>query len=164
MVAIGGGGRRIDETLDLRVARGDQHVEEAGIVGSMGGQRVFDRARHRTERGLVQDVIDPLAHGMAGDEVADVAALEAEIFPALGPDADLDLRQVFLVAGREVVETDDALVEQQQRFHQIAADEAGSPGDEPGARLGFERFLQRIECGHHNLQRVKPAAFTAAGS
>lgn len=70
----------------------------------------------------------------------------------------------FFVTGREVVETDDALVEQQQRFHQIAADEAGSSGDEPGAGLGFERFLQRIECGHHSLQRVKPAAFTAAGS
>jgi hypothetical protein len=68
------------------------------------------------------------------------------------------------VAGREVVEADDALVEQQQGFDQVSADEAGSTGDEPGFRLGPQLGFQCVERGHHSLQSVKPAAFTTSGS
>ncbi len=83
---------------------------------------------------------------------------------ALGVDAGLNLVEILLVAGGKVVETDHVLVELQQGFDQIAADEAGAAGDQPGFRRGQELRLQRVESGHYSLQRVKPAAFTAAGS
>ncbi len=73
MVAVGGAGRGVDKAFDAGIARGHQHVEEAGDVGGVGGQRIFQRARHRAERGLVQDIIDALAGRVASVEVADVA-------------------------------------------------------------------------------------------
>ena len=42
------------------------------------------------------------------------------------------------MAGGEVVETDNMLVELQQGFDQVAADEAGDAGDEPGFGLGLK--------------------------
>ena len=72
--------------------------------------------------------------------------------------------EVALVAGGEVVQSDDTLIELQQGFGQVAADEAGDPGDEPGFGLGLKLRFQRVERGHHSLHSVKPAALTAAGS
>ena len=164
MVAVGRARRRVDEALHPGVARRHQHVEEAGIVGGVGGERVFQRARHRAERGLVEHVVDARTDLVTGDEITDVAALEAEVLPALGTDAGLHLRQILFMAGGEVVQPDDALVEQEQGLDQVAADEAGGAGDEPGFRLGAKLRLQRVERGHYSLQSAKPAASTAAGS
>lgn len=38
------------------------------------------------------------------------------------------------MAGREVIQADDPLIETEQRFEQVGADEAGHAGDEPGFR------------------------------
>ena len=72
--------------------------------------------------------------------------------------------RLLLVAGGEVVQPDDVLVELQQGFDQVAADEAGDAGDQPGFWLGLELCFQRVERGHYSLQSWKPAACTAAGS
>lgn len=56
-------------------------------------------------------------------------------------DQGLDLIQVVLVAGGEVVEPDDGLVELEQGFQQVGADEAGHAGDEPGFGVGLELVL-----------------------
>ena len=164
VVAISRTGRRVNEALDLGIARGNQHVEIAGVVGGMGRQRVFERARHRAERGLVQYIIDALAGGVAGSEVADITTNEVKTRPAFRADAGLHLSQIFFVASGQVVESDHALIELQQGLCQIAANEAGDTRNEPDFRLGGELLFQRVERGHHSLQSAKPAAFTASGS
>ena len=73
MIAVGRARRGVDEALDAGVARGDQHVEEAGGVGGVRAQRILDRARHRAERGLVQDDVDAFAGAAACVGVDDVA-------------------------------------------------------------------------------------------
>ncbi len=45
------------------------------------------------------------------------------------------------MAGGEVVEPDDGLVELEQGFQQVGADEAGDAGDEPGFGVGLELAL-----------------------
>ena len=51
------------------------------------------------------------------------------------------------MAGGEIIETDDALVELEQRLQKIGADEAGDAGDQPGpralAQLGARFFIAR---------------------
>lgn len=69
-------------------------------------------------------------HGAAAViEIADVTFNEAEVSPLGCANEGLDLIKVALVAGAEVVEADDALVEFEQGFEQVAADEAGDAGD-----------------------------------
>jgi hypothetical protein len=54
----------------------------------------------------------------------------------------LDFVQVALVAGAEVVQTNNALVELKQDFEQVAADEAGNTSDQPGFGLGLELLFE----------------------
>lgn len=51
-----------------------------------------------------------------------------------GGDQGLDFVEVVPMAGGEVVEADDGLVEPEERIEQVRADETGHAGDEPGAR------------------------------
>jgi hypothetical protein len=78
-------------------------------------------------------------------ELPDVAFDEVEAGPLFGGDQGLDFVQVALVAGGEVVQADDALVEFEQGLQQVGADEAGHAGDEPGAgglgQVGQELFV-----------------------
>ena len=64
--------------------------------------------------------------------------------PGVAPDGRLDLVEVVLVAGGEVVEADDALAQLEQSLEQVRADEAGHAGDQPGTRLGAQSPLQRL--------------------
>jgi len=131
VVAIGAAAGGVGEAGDAGVARGDQHVEEAGDVGFVGGDRVFDTARNAAECGLVQDVIDALAGLPAVAQVADVAFDESEARPLRGRDQALHFIQVALVAGGEVVQPHHFLVQLEQGFEQVAANEAGDAGDQP---------------------------------
>jgi len=119
--AVGAAAGSVGEALHAGIARGDQHVEEAVDVGAVGGDRVFEAARHAAERGLVQHVVDTLAVGQA----ANVALDEAEARPLRRRDEALHFVQVALVAGGEVVQPHHLMVPLEQRFEQLAADEAG---------------------------------------
>ena len=112
----------------------------------------------------MQDVIDALADIVASSRFANIAAPEAESCPAVGADAGLYLGQVFFVTGGKVVKADDVLIKLQQGFDQVAANEASNASYEPGFGLSHQRFFQRVERGHHNLQSAKPAALTVSGS
>lgn len=125
MVAIGGTAGRADEAPDLGVARGHQHVQEAGDVGGIGGDRVGQRAWHRAQRRLVKHIVHALAGAMAVGQFTDVALDEAEPRPRGFPHVGLDVGQVVVVAGGEVVQAHDLLAQAQQRLDQAAADEAG---------------------------------------
>ncbi len=87
---------------------------------------------------------------LAVGQLADVALNEVELGPLLWGDQGLDFVQVALVAGGEVVEADHALVEFEQGFKQVAANEASHTGNEPGfgvlAQLGLDLFV----AGHVN--------------
>ena len=69
-------------------------------------------------------------HGaLAVFQIADIALDEPEVSPLLLCNKALHFVQVALVAGGKVVQADYALVELEQGFEQVAADEAGHAGD-----------------------------------
>ena len=162
VVAIGAAAGRVGKAFDLGVAGGDQHVQKAGDVGVVGGHGVGQAAGHTAEGGLVQDVVDGAhrdggaaptrghrgmpGHGaLAVGQVADVALYELEVGPLLGGDQGLHLLKVALVAGGKVVEANHALVELEQGFEQVAANEAGHASHQPGlgvlAQFGLDVFV-----------------------
>ncbi|MNG31709.1 hypothetical protein D3C84_1175600 [compost metagenome] len=55
------------------------------------------------------------------------------------------------MAGGEVVEADHALVELEQGFQQVGADEAGDAGDQPVFR-GLREFLQQLFVAGHGAR------------
>ena len=69
MIAIGRAGRGVNKTFCFRVPCGDQHVDEASDVAVIAHDRIFDRAWHRAERGVVQDVADLFTSVVAGRDV-----------------------------------------------------------------------------------------------
>src|SRR5207248_8884728 len=103
MIAIDGARARVDKSLHTRIARRHLHVEEARYVRRRAGERIVDRARHAAERRLVQNDVDAGAGALASIERADVALDEADAH-----------RQVLALAGGEVVEADDGLLELEQ--------------------------------------------------
>ena len=102
----------------------------------IGGDRVIDGTRHGAQGGLVEDVVHPSDGLLAVFQVADVAFNEAEVGPLLCCDGVLNFVQVVLVTGGKVVQADNGLVEAQQGFQQVGADEAGHAGDQPGFGIG----------------------------
>ncbi len=142
--SAGGIGEAFDALPCVGVARGHQHVGKVGNVGRVGGDGVLQAARHAAQGGLVQDVIDAFAGGLAVGQCADVALDDLEVGPLLGGGEGLHLGQVALVAGGKVVEPDDARAQLEQGFKQVAANEAGHAGDEPGARDGEQPGLQGL--------------------
>jgi len=143
LVAIGGARGRVGETADLRVARGDQHVQEARAVHLMGRERVFKRPGHRAKGRLVQNVARAGAGRSAVVELADVALDQAKARPGLRPDAPAHLVQIAPVAGGEIVQSDDVLAERKQGFDQMRADETGCARHQPAAGLRAHPPRQR---------------------
>src|SRR5665811_455887 len=86
-------------------------------------------------------------------QIADVAIDEVEVCPLLVRDEGLNFVEVALVSGGEVVQTDHALVELEQGFEQVAADEASDAGDEPCMWLGGEAGLKLGVCISHIYSR-----------
>ncbi len=111
VVAIGRAGRRIHERGHLRIARRHQHVKKAVDIGVTGGERVRDRARHRTQRGLVQDLVDAGDSLPAHARIADIPMQEREALPLAVGHETAHFVQVVLKAGRQIVQADDRLVE-----------------------------------------------------
>ncbi len=56
--------------------------------------------------------------------------------------------EVLAGAGGEIVEADDLLIQFEQGFEQIRADETGGAGHEPGAGRGFQAGFEFFVCGH----------------
>ena len=149
VVAVGGAGGGVGEALYAFVLRGNQHVQEPVDVGLIGGDGVVNGTGHGAQGGLVQDVVCAGDGFCAVFQVADVAFDEGEVGPLVGGDFALDFVQVVLVASGEVVQADDGLVQLQEGFQQIGADEACYAGDEPGFGVGFEGFFNLFVAGCH---------------
>lgn len=159
MVTIGGTGGRIDEALDLRISRRDQHVEEPRNVGFVGGDRIFDRSRNTAQSGLMQHVIhrrrlliaisSGKIHGApAIIEVTDVSIDEVEVSPLLWCYQRLNFVQIALVACGKVVQPYHALIEFEQGLQQVAADETRHASDEPGFWIFAQFGLHFFKAGH----------------
>jgi len=134
VVAIGAAAGGIGEALNLCIARCDQHVQKAGDVGGVGGNRVGDAARHAAQRSLVQHMVDgslciPAHSCLAVLQLPDVSAHHAEARPLLRLHQGLNFVQVVLMAGGKTVQPHHLLVKPQEGFEQVAADEASHAGD-----------------------------------
>ena len=148
MVAVGAAAGGVDKAFDLGIAGGYQHVEEAGDVGGVAGDGVGHAAGDAAQGGLVQDVVHASGGLLAIVQVTDVTLDELEVVPLRGGDQALHFIQVALVAGGKVVQSNDALVEFEQGFKQVAADEAGHTSDEPCFGLGLQVSLELLVCRH----------------
>jgi len=76
LVAVGGGGGRVDDAPNLSVAGCDEEVQRAVDVGFVGAEGVFDGARNRGERSLMEDVVDTLTGRFDASHVLQVHLLE----------------------------------------------------------------------------------------
>src|SRR6185437_4279268 len=136
----------------------------------MGAQRILDRARHRAQRCLVQHDVDVAARLAACAWIGDIRFDETVAAPARHPHARLDLVEVPAIAGRKIVEADDALIETEQGFDEVRADEAGAAGDEPAQRTLAQLrrdARERIGVRHrdrHSRHTASPRARSASAS
>src|SRR5690606_14565056 len=131
--------------------------EEAVDVGAVGGHGVGDRSRHRAQCRLVEYVVDAAASLVAGGRVGDVAFDETETRPLLRRDQRCHFIQVALEPGGEVIQPDHALVQAQQGFQQVGADEAGTAGQQPVPRsLPQVRKHPRVRPGDHSRPSTSP--------
>jgi hypothetical protein len=102
----------------------------------------------------VQDVVHPGAGRIAVVQLADVAFDELEARPLFRRHRFLDLLQVVAMAGGEVVQAHHLLIQLEQGLQQVAADEAGHAGDQPGFRGGGETD-EKVGVGGHFKRRGK---------
>jgi hypothetical protein len=151
VVAVGATARGICEAFDLRVARGDEHVQKAAYIRGIVGDRIKQATRDVAEPGPMQDVIDACAGAPTVFEGPHVAFYKAEVGPLSRADLGLHFVQVALISGGEVVKTHHALVELQQRFQQIRAGEAGDTSDQLGFRLLDQLPTKLFVIGHRCL-------------
>jgi len=86
----------------------------------------------------VEHVIGPGAGFAAGGQIANVAFDELKPSPLLFGNEVLDFGQVIFYSGGEVVESDNGLVQLEEGFQQIGADETRATGHKPGFRRGAE--------------------------
>src|SRR5690606_23659832 len=94
-----------------------------------------------SQRGLMEHNVDAVT-GFAADLcVADVSLEKAEALTCFGSDLFPDLVDVVPVTGREVVETDHVLTEEQQLLSEVASDEPRTSRHQPGQRLLAELRL-----------------------
>ena len=132
MVAVGAAAGSVGKAFDLRIAGGHQHVQEARNVGAVGDDGVGQAARHATQGGLVQHIVDARASPLAVFQIANVALNELEVGPLRRRNQAFHFVQVVLVAGGEVVQAGHALVELEQGLQQVAANETGHACNQPG--------------------------------
>ena len=97
----------------------------------MAAEGVVHRERHRPERRLMQDEIHARARLAAGGQVANIPFQESKPRPLRRAHQRLDLLQVLLLAGREIVQADHPLVQLQQSLQQVRADEPRDTRHQP---------------------------------
>src|SRR2546428_7352769 len=95
----------------------------------MAGGWILDRALHRGEGGLMQDVSRALhgpPHGLA---IPDIRFDHLRLRCARGPRAERVL-EILPPPGGEIVQDDDPVAAPKERLHDVGADEPGSAGHE----------------------------------
>ena len=129
VVAVGGTGGGVGEALNSFVLGRHQNVQKTVDVGLVGGDGVLDGTGHGAEGGLVKDVIGAGDGFFAVFQVADVAFDEGETSPLVCGDSVLYFAQIVVVASSEVVQAHYCLIQFEQGFQQVGADETGYASD-----------------------------------
>src|SRR6185369_2282730 len=97
-------------------------VEGTVDIAFIGCNRVFYGARHRTERCLMENIVNCLTRRLTNIRIADIALYEGKARPLLVADQISYFGKVFRIAGSKVVKPDDELVKFQEVFKQIGTD------------------------------------------
>jgi hypothetical protein len=88
----------------------------------------------------MQHIVDTDARRPAVVKVADISLDEAKARPLFRGYQTLHLIQIVLMAGSEVVQANDVLIQLQQGFKQVAANKTGDPGPASGGDRGAVAF------------------------
>lgn len=140
--------------------RGPRHVHPSADIGSIAGHRILDRARHGSQRSLVQDILDAGTGTLAGLEIAYVSLHKPKAGPGLGLHQSLHLIEILSVSGGKIIEPDHVLAKLQQRLEEVGSNEASHSGDQPGGGTGGQVFSYLGVVASHEVlgmeQRTEP--------
>jgi hypothetical protein len=92
----------------------------------------------------MQDKVDACTSGPAIIERTNVAPDETKSAPLFRSYQGLHLIEIMLVAASKVVQANHSLIQLEQRFEQVAADETGDPGYQPAVTLLTQLRLQLL--------------------
>ena len=121
VVAIDRCARGKQHTLHTRLAHRLTQIERANQVALVRTEWIIHRRLHRRHRGQVHHRPTSLHRTTHAIGIGDIA------------DDQFDaciLRQVFALAGREIVQHTNGIAARQQRINQVRADEPGTAGDQ----------------------------------
>ena len=113
MVTVGRTGCSINEAVHSGIPGRYQHVEKTGKIGFVSGDGILDRARNRSERSLMKNVIHFPTSFQTGRRMSDVALHEVEVFPLSFWQGTTHPFQILPLAGSEVVQTAYRLIQTQ---------------------------------------------------
>ena len=153
-VAIGRRTAGVDDALHAGVARRDEQTERGVDVGAVGGDRVLDRARHRRDRRLMQDVLDALDGASGHRLVGEIALDELDL---------VDVREIASMAGDQAVDDANAIAPLAQGLDHVRPDEAGPTGDQierhvvPNLLTRPRACWRRLKCGSRPVSRILSA-------
>jgi hypothetical protein len=68
-----------------------------------------------------------------------------------------DLLEVSAIAGGKIIKANHSLIEGEQLFYQIAANEAGRAGDQPTVGMANQMAFDLLVFGHDGLQKFLPS-------
>ena len=124
VIAVSRTRSRVHESLYARVASGDKHIEKPGCISCVCLKRIAYRSWHGAKGRLVQHDIRRFTNLATRGEVDDVSLEELMSGPFRFANRDTRFVEVVPIAGRKIVDTDDVLLEVQQRFDEMRTDES----------------------------------------
>src|SRR5439155_3056276 len=116
VIAIHRATRSIDEPFNSCFLCRLQDFYESSNVTLICRSRIGERTRDRTERGLMQNIVHTRTCSVTRFGIANVLLDHLELFPLGGTYLLLDVIEVGLPAGHEVIQTHHPLSPNQQRF------------------------------------------------
>ena len=112
----------------------------------MRRQWIFNRARNRAQRRLVQHDVDAATRVAARSGIDDVGFDESMPAPRGVTDRGFHFVQIHAMPGRKIIEPDDILLELQQRLDEMRADKTRAARDESRERTGAQCIDGDFEC------------------
>lgn len=108
----------------------------------------------------MQDKFNSVAGSSASLLIANVAFDEAEVAPLTGRDGAFDFLEIPAVPGGKIIETHHVLIKLQKSLSEIAANEAGGPGNQPHPR-GVDKVRAYLLIARHSRHMRNPASLMA---
>ena len=163
MIAVGRTRRCVNKAFDPGIASSDQHIEETIDICSIGHLRVGQRTGDRAQCGLMEHVVDVLAHTATVFCTTDIAFDKVEPEPLRRRNRVSNLVQIPLIPRRKIIQPDNFLIEFKQSLDEMRAYESGAAGHQPAGRLGFQAKGELIK-GRQSRHTVTPFALSCSSS